>query len=161
MEPPPPSRLRRWALTAAVHLTGIAVTLVALSQTALLLVFSSPLALFDPFEDCALNVLELPEKQVVAGSHHGVTTCDVVDPVTGAVLAVAQGPGPAAQHAREALRGGWCGAFGPHCSQPSTTGMSISRRRRVSWCIVLPPGRSRTTASCPVSGHTAGKRVGT
>ena len=88
MEPPPPSRLRRWALTAAVHLTGIAVTLVALSQTALLLVFSSPLALFDPFEDCALNVLELPEKQVVAGSHHGVTTCDVVDPVTGAVLAV-------------------------------------------------------------------------
>ena len=46
------------------------------------------LALFDPFEDCALNVLELPEKQVVAGSHHGVTTCDVVDPVTGAVLAV-------------------------------------------------------------------------
>ena len=88
MEPPPPSRLRRWALTAAVHLTGIAVSLVALSQTALLLVFSSPLALFDPFEDCALNVLELPEKQVVAGSHHGVTTCDVVDPVTGAVLAV-------------------------------------------------------------------------
>ena len=69
MEPPPPSRLRRWALTAAVHLTGIAVSLVALSQTALLLVFSSPLALFDPFEDCALNVLELPEKQVVAGSH--------------------------------------------------------------------------------------------
>ena len=88
MEPPPPSRLRRWALTAAVHLTGIAVSLVALSQTALLLVFSSPLALFDPFEDCALNVLELPEKQVVAGSHHGVTTCDVVDPVTGAVLVV-------------------------------------------------------------------------
>ena len=44
MEPPPPSRLRRWALTAAVHLTGIAVSLVALSQTALLLAFSSPLA---------------------------------------------------------------------------------------------------------------------
>ena len=88
MEPPPPSRLRRWALTAAVHLTGTVVSLVALSQTALLLAFSSPLALFDPFEDCALNVLELPEKQVVAGSHHGVTTCDVVDPVTGAVLAV-------------------------------------------------------------------------
>ena len=93
MEPPPPSRLRRWALTAAVHLTGIAVSLVALSQTALLLVFSSPLALFDPFEDCALNVLELPEKQVVAGSHHdgcrGTTARTA--PVTGSTTSQATG----------------------------------------------------------------------
>ena len=61
VEAVPPSRRRRWAVTAAVHPIGLAIILVTLRQAALLLTPRSPLGFFDPLEDCAIRELEIPE----------------------------------------------------------------------------------------------------